>query len=212
MIQKSLATGALGALALTAACANPDGTSNRTATGATIGALTGAAAGNIIGEDSRGTLIGGLVGAAAGGAIGNRLDAQARELQASIGGSGAGIVNTGSQLVVSLPEAITFDFGSDVVRSNLRDDLALVSRSLQNYPDTTVQVVGHTDNVGSASYNQSLSERRALAVTNVLIGAGAPAGRIQSYGRSFNQPAASNETEAGRAQNRRVEIIITPRA
>jgi outer membrane protein OmpA-like peptidoglycan-associated protein len=200
-----------GAAAL-AACTQPDGTPYRTGTGALTGAALGAAAGNLIGEDSRSTLIGATVGAIAGGAIGNQLDAQARELQASIGGSGAGIVNTGSQLIVSLPESITFAVDSAEVRPDFQDELASVARSLQNYPNTTVQVIGHTDNTGSAAYNQGLSERRAVAVANVLMANGVPAWRVQPTGRGLTQPVASNDTAAGRAANRRVEIVITPQA
>lgn len=204
--------GAMTAALGLAACANPDGTANRTVSGATVGALTGAAAGNLIGEDSRSTLIGGVLGAAAGGAIGNRLDAQARELEQSLGGTGAGIVNTGSQLIVSLPEAITFPTDSATVRTDMAQNLASVSQSLQNYQDTTVQVIGHTDNTGSAAYNQDLSERRAQSVANILIGSGTPAYRVRAIGRGYNQPVASNDTAQGRAANRRVEIVITPQA
>jgi outer membrane protein OmpA-like peptidoglycan-associated protein len=202
---------AAGAVAL-AACTTPEGTPFRTGTGALTGAALGAAAGNLIGGDSRSTLVGAAVGGIAGGAIGNQLDAQARELQQSIGGSGAGIVNTGSQLIVNLPEAITFPIDSAEVRPDFRDELASVARSLQNYPNSTVEVIGHTDNTGSAAYNQALSERRAAAVSNILIANGVPAWRIRSVGRGLNQPVASNDTAAGRAANRRVEIVITPKA
>ena len=207
----SLAALAAGAAAL-AACTTPEGTPYRTGTGALTGAALGAAAGNLIGGDSRSTLIGATVGGIAGGAIGNQLDAQAQELEQAIGGSGAGIVNTGNQLIVSLPEAITFAVDSAEVRADFRDELASVSRSLMNYPNTTVQVIGHTDNTGSAAYNLALSERRALAVSNILIANGTPAWRIRSIGRGLTQPIASNDTPAGRAANRRVEIVITPQA
>jgi len=207
-----LLTLALGA-ALLAGCANPDGTANRTGTGALIGAATGAAIGNLVSDEDRGaTIAGGVLGAMAGAAIGNQLDQQAAELQQSIGGSGATIVNTGDRLVVSMPEAITFAVDSAEVRPDIRDELFAVSRSLQNYPNTAVQVIGHTDNTGSAAHNQSLSERRAAAVANILVGAGTPAWRIRSFGRGFNQPVASNDTAAGRAANRRVEIVIIPQA
>lgn len=212
MIRKKLSLGVVAASIGLAACTNPDGTPNRTATGATVGALGGAALGNIIGEDSRSTLIGAAAGAAAGGVIGNRLDAQARELQQTLGGTGAGVVNTGQQLVVSLPESITFPVDSVVVRPDMAQNLRAVAQNLQNYPNTSVQVVGHTDNTGSAAYNQSLSERRAAAVANILMGSGVPASRVSAYGRGFSQPIAGNDTAAGRAANRRVEIVITPMA
>lgn len=201
-------------LALTAAslaaCTTPSGDPDRRASGALIGAASGAALGNLIGGDSRSTLIGATAGALLGGAIGTDLDRQAAELQQSLAGSGAGVTNTGTQLIVSLPEAITFATGSAAVRQDFRDELLVVSRNLQAYPNTTVQVIGHTDNTGSAAYNQGLSERRAAAVADVLIGAGTPAWRIVTRGVGFSQPIATNDTEAGRAANRRVEIVITP--
>lgn len=212
MNSKFAATGAVAIALGLAACANPDGSPNRTTSGALIGGLTGAAAGNLIGEDSRGTLIGGAVGAAAGAAIGNRLDAQEQALQQSIGGTGAGIVNTGSQLIVSLPESITFATDSAAVMPGFISSLQSVAQNLQAYPNSTVQVIGHTDNTGTAAYNQGLSERRAQSVSSVLINAGVSPGRIQSFGRGLNQPVASNATPEGRAANRRVEIVITPTA
>ncbi len=195
-----------------AACTTPTGDPDRRGSGAILGAATGAAVGNLIGGDSRGTLIGATTGALLGAKVGNQLDRQAAELEQSLAGSGAGITNTGSQLVVSLPESITFATGSATVRQDFSDELLVVSRNLQAYPNTTVQVIGHTDNVGSADYNQGLSERRAAAVADVLIGAGTPSWRILTRGVGFSQPIATNETEAGRAANRRVEIVITPQA
>ena len=97
------------------------------------------------------------------------------------------------------------------VRSDLRADLGALANNLQSYPQSQVQVIGHTDNVGDAGYNQSLSERRAVAVGNVLISEGVPSGRIQTYGRGESQPLASNLTSEGRAQNRRVEIRLIER-
>jgi outer membrane protein OmpA-like peptidoglycan-associated protein len=202
---------AVGAAAVAlAACTTPDGTRDRTATGVLLGAAGGAALGQAIRGDSRGTLVGAAAGAALGGLIGNQLDAQAAELERTLGGSGATVVNTGSELVVTLPEAITFDFGRADLRPQFVQPILDVSRSLQNYPNTTVLVIGHTDDVGSRAYNQTLSERRAAAVANVLIQGGTAPSRIRTLGRAFDQPIASNATEAGRAANRRVEIVITP--
>jgi outer membrane protein OmpA-like peptidoglycan-associated protein len=204
---------AVGAAAVAlAACTTPDGTRDRTATGALLGAAGGAALGQAIRGDSRGTLIGAASGAALGGLLGRQLDAQAAELERNLQGTGAYVVNTGSELIVTLPEAITFDFGSAALRPQFTQPLFGVSQSLQNYPNTAVVVIGHTDNVGSRQYNQGLSERRAQSVANVLIQGGTAPGRIRTLGRAFDQPIASNETEAGRAQNRRVEIVITPQA
>ena len=202
---------AMAAAALTlAGCANPDGTSNQTGTGAIIGGLTGAAAGQIIGGDTRATVIGGAVGAAVGGAIGAQMAAQERELRSSLAGTGADITNTGSQLRVILPESVTFRTASSVVDPGFRPALRAVSDSLRQHPASTVRVVGHTDNVGSAAYNNQLSQERAMAVARELIAAGTAASRITVSGRGFYEPIASNATAAGRAQNRRVEIVITP--
>ncbi len=126
------------------------------------------------------------------------------------GGTGATVVNTGSQLVVTLPESITFDTGSAIVHADYVDEIALVARSLRENPNSTILVVGHTDNVGATAYNQALSERRAASVASILTSNGVSPGRVQTVGRGYSQPVASNETPGGRAQNRRVEIIITP--
>ncbi|QHQ36956.1 OmpA family protein [Algicella marina] len=195
-----------------AACTNPDGSQNRTGTGAAIGGLLGAATGAIVsGDDKKGAVIGGIAGAAVGAGIGNVLDRQARDLERDIGGSGARIINTGDQLIVRMPEAITFATESANVRPSIQDDILAIARNLQQYPNNTVQVIGHTDNTGTASFNQGLSERRASAVASLLRQGGVPGGRIVAFGRGETQPLASNGNAEGRAQNRRVEIIITPR-
>jgi outer membrane protein OmpA-like peptidoglycan-associated protein len=207
---------ALGAVSLVAvsACTDP-ATGERS--NARTGALIGAAAGGLFGLSRDGdapaeTLIGAAVGAGIGAAIGNELDKQARELRSELGGSGATVTNTGDQLVVTMPQDILFAVDSTTIRPDLRDDLAALAANLQRYPDTTVDVVGHTDNTGTASYNQNLSQRRAQAVTNVLMANGVAPARLRAIGRGEDAPIASNLTEEGRAQNRRVEIIIRPRA
>ncbi|MCC5989856.1 MAG: OmpA family protein [Pararhodobacter sp.] len=206
---KTIAITLAATLAL-AACANPDGTANQPGTGAIIGGLTGAAAGQLIGGDTRATLIGGALGAAAGGAIGAQMAAQERELRRSLAGTGVDITNTGSDLRVILPDSVTFRTGSSVVDPAFHPALRSVANSVQRYPNSTVRVIGHTDNVGSASYNNQLSQDRAMAVARVLIANGATASRISVAGRGFSEPVASNNTAAGRAENRRVEIVITP--
>ena len=135
-----------------AACTNPDGSANRTGTGAIIGGGLGAAAGRIIGNDTQGAVLGGIIGTGVGAAIGNQLDRQAADLERDIGGSGARIVNTGSELIVVLPEAITFDIESSVVRPNSRQNILAISRNLQQYPNSTVQVIGHTANTGTRHF------------------------------------------------------------
>ena len=208
--------GVLGASALLlAGCMDPGGTGadNRTRDGAIIGGLIGATVGAVSGGGDRvfPTVAGATAGAIIGGAIGQQLDRQARELRGSLG-SEARVVNTGRELVVVMPQDILFATGSDNLRPDLVRDLQSVAASLQRYPDTTVDVVGHTDNVGSAGFNQQLSTRRAESVANVLLANGVSANRVRAYGRGLTQPVASNATPEGRSQNRRVEIIIRPRA
>lgn len=137
---------------------------------------------------------------------------QQRDLEASLAGTGAGLVNTGSELVITLPEQITFDSGSSSLRAGLEGSIAAIARSLADHPDTTVQIVGHTDNVGSRALNQDLSERRAEAVAEILVREGAEPERIRTLGRAYLEPVASNDDEAGRRQNRRVELILARRA
>lgn len=204
-----IATGLL-ALSLLVGCANPDGSANQPVSGAVIGGLTGAAAGQIIGGDTRGTVIGGVVGAAIGGAIGAHMAAQEHELRQSLAGTGAAITNTGNDLRISLPESVTFRTGSSVVDAGFRPALRNVADSLRRHPYSGIRVVGHTDNVGSAMLNNQLSQDRALAVARVLIENGINGNRIVVAGRGFHEPIASNNTAAGRAENRRVEIVITP--
>lgn len=180
------------------------------------GALTGAAIGGLIGglEESgndrvRGAAVGAAIGAAAGAVVGNILDKQAAELNRDLGNN-IDVINTGEELIVRMPQDILFNVDSAQVRPDLRADLFTLANSLQRYPDTTVEIVGHTDNTGSASYNQNLSERRAGSVASVLINAGVPGQRLRTFGAGENQPIASNLTPEGRQQNRRVDITIRP--
>jgi len=192
------------------ACTNPDGTTNNTGTGVLAGAGVGAVLGRIIGGDARGAALGGIIGAGIGGAVGDNLDRQEAALRQQMGGSGVSIVNTGSQLIVTLPEAITFPVDSAQLRPGFIGSLNDLARNLQQYPNTTVEIVGHTDSSGTASYNQQLSQRRALSVRSVLVNAGVSSQRLRAIGQGESNPVASNATAAGRQQNRRVEIFITP--
>jgi outer membrane protein OmpA-like peptidoglycan-associated protein len=169
------------------------------------------AGGNDRGERNRTTVAGALIGAAAGAAIGNRLDQQEADLRQQLGDD-TSIRNTGDRLIVTLPQDILFATDSAALRPDLQADVRTVAQSLLAYPDTTVQVIGHTDNVGEAGYNLDLSQRRAQSVANVLVSEGVPSFRVQSIGRGEDQPIASNLTPEGKAQNRRVEIVILPNA
>jgi outer membrane protein OmpA-like peptidoglycan-associated protein len=147
------------------------------------------------------------VGAAVGGM---KMAVQERELRQSLAGTGASLTNTGSQLRVILPESITFAAGSSELDPAIRPAMRSVSDSLDQHPSSTVRVVGHNDNVGSAAHNSQLSRDRALAVARDLIATGTAASRVTVSGRGANEPITSNASAAGRAQNRRVEIVITP--
>ena len=157
-----------------------------------------------------GAVTGAIIGGAIGGAIGNQLDRQAQDLRRDIGNNNVKIVNTGRELIVTMPQDILFATDSASVRSDLQNDLYALADNLNDYPNTRVEVIGHTDNVGSAAYNQDLSQRRAASVGAVLRNGGVSGGRIVTYGRGESQPVASNQTAYGREQNRRVEIIIRP--
>ncbi|MEI4232505.1 OmpA family protein [Roseovarius sp. D22-M7] len=201
-------------LLLATACTDPAALGGqdrqKTRQGALIGGLIGAGAGALTSDDrAKGALIGGAIGAAGGAVVGNALDRQEAELRRDLD-SDVGINNTGDRLTVTMPQDILFAVDSFDIRPGLRSDLFTVAESLQRYPDTRVQVVGHTDSDGAASYNQRLSERRANAVANVLLSGGVRASRINAFGRGEDQPVASNLTPTGKAQNRRVEIVIVP--
>lgn len=176
---------------------------NRVARGAAVGAATGGVAGGPLAA---------AAGATIGAMVGRELEAQQRELQASIGGHGATITNTGATLVVVFPAGITFDSSSSDLTPQAAKDIAAVSASLAKYPASRVRVLGHTDDTGTTAYNQRLSERRAQAVTNILIASGTAPSRIETFGLAYKQPVASNDTPEGRARNRRVEIVIIPTA
>ena len=120
------------------------------------------------------------------------------------------IDNRGDHLMVTMPDGILFDTDSAAIRAGLQADLRAMARNLQQYPASTVDVIGHTDNTGSAEYNQDLSARRASAVAGVLLEQGVDPARVRSFGRGENEPVATNLTPEGRQQNRRVEIIIRP--
>ncbi|MET4101411.1 outer membrane protein OmpA-like peptidoglycan-associated protein [Roseovarius sp. MBR-78] len=203
------------ALLLVTACTDPGYVSGqdprqKTRQGAIIGGLIGAGTGAAVSDNKAGgALLGGAIGALGGAAIGNALDKQEAELRQQLD-SDVKIVNTGDRLILTMPQDILFATDSSTVAPGLRDDLFKVASSLQRYPDTTVQVVGHTDSDGAASYNQQLSERRANAVADVLMNGGVPFGRIRAFGRGEDQPVASNLTPEGKRQNRRVEIVILP--
>src|SRR5690606_13287627 len=155
---------------------------NKTQQGAMIGGLAGAVTGAATSDKSgKGALIGGAIGALGGAAIGNALDRQEEGLRRDLENDRVLINNTGDRLVVTLPQDILFAVDSASVNSALRGDLLTVASSLQNHPNSTVQVVGHTDSTGAAAYNQELSERRANSVADVLRQGGVAYNRVRTF-------------------------------
>ncbi len=183
-------------------------TARNTKGGAICGGILGA--GLAVATDNN-PLVGAAIGAGAGALVGVQLDKQEAELRAQLDDD-VRIENTGDRLILTMPQDILFDVDSFTVNTALRDDLGKVASSVNAYPDTTVQVLGHTDNTGSADHNQTLSERRANAVADVLMDGGVAFGSIDAIGRGEDQPLVSNLNEDGRSQNRRVEIVILPNA
>jgi|SRR5882672_4100829 len=185
-------------------------TMSRAQKGAVIGAAGGAVAGGLIGKNSgstaKGAIIGAVVGGAAGGIIGAQMDKQARELDQNI--PGATVERVGEGILVTFASGLLFDFDSDVIRGQTRSNLNTLANSLQKYPKSNLTIAGHTDAVGTAGYNQDLSERRARASARYLTSRGVISSRLETKGLGETEPIASNDTEGGRERNRRVEVAI----
>lgn len=174
------------------------------------GALGGAAAGAVIGGvasgSARGAILGAVIGGAAGAAIGGVMDAQAEDLQDKL--PNAEVVRVGEGIQITFDSGILFDVGQADLRSVAQQNLSDLAASLQDYEGTDVLVFGHTDSTGGEDLNQRLSEQRANSARTYLLGAGLMADRVSAIGRGESDPIATNETEAGRQENRRVEIAI----
>ncbi len=206
---------AAGSFAL-AGCMDPGPEPANGNTRAQNGALIGAGLGALLGatresgnDRVKNAVVGAAIGAGVGAIIGNELDKQAEELRGSMSDD-VKIVNAGDHLVVTMPQDILFDIDSTYVRPDLRSDLGKLAANLRKYPNSTVDVFGHTDNTGAASYNQNLSTRRAQAVASVLVNSGVAQSRVRAIGRGEYEPIATNLTPEGRRLNRRVEIVIRP--
>jgi outer membrane protein OmpA-like peptidoglycan-associated protein len=197
-----LATGSLGL----SGCASM----TKKEQGAVVGAATGAAVGGVIGNQTgstaRGAIIGAVVGGAAGAIIGHQMDQQAKELEATI--RGARVERVGEGIQVTFDSGLLFAYDSDVVQPAAQANLTELARSLNKYPDSQLLIVGHTDNAGSDAYNQGLSQRRADAAANYLSTQGVARTRIQTSGKGESEPVATNDSDEGRQQNRRVEVAI----
>lgn len=184
---------------------------SRTAIGAGGGALAGLLLGGLIGGGT-GRIIGAGIGGIAGGAVGYTYDKQIKELKEQTAGTGVDVTPTdnGQAILVNLPEGVTFDVGSSTLKPQFRTTLDGIAQNLGQYPNSLIDVYGHTDSTGSDAFNQTLSETRARTVANYLSMQGVSAARIRSQGLGETMPVADNATDEGRRRNRRVEIKIVP--
>ena len=188
---------------------------NNTQKGAAIGTASGAVIGGILGNNigkgknaALGAVLGGIVGGVAGGVIGNKMDKQAKDIKEAL--PGAQVERVGEGIKITLSEnMVNFAFNSAELTSSAKTNLDKLATVLINNPDTNINIYGHTDNKGTAQVNQKISENRANSVKNYLISKGIASSRMITMGRGFSEPIASNDTDAGRAKNRRVEFAIT---
>lgn len=188
---------------------------SRTVTSGAGGAAAGAAAGAIVGavvggNAGKGAAIGAASGAAIGVGIGVYQDRQQAKLRERLANSGVSVTRVGDNIVLNMPSNITFAVDQSDITPGFYETLNSVALVLKEYNKTIVSVYGHTDSTGSDSYNQQLSQRRALSVSNYLAAQGVAAGRLQAIGYGESRPVADNSSEGGRAANRRVEIVIDP--
>jgi len=209
----------MGATALTA-CTTVDPYTGQTVrsntrTGVIAGALGGAALGYLTntnkGEQGRkNALLGAGIGALSGAAVGTYMDRQQAELRRELANTGVTVTRQGDNIVLNMPSDVTFGVDRSDIQPQFHQALDDVSRILSQNPQTLVDVVGHADATGADAYNQSLSERRASSVASYLVGRNVLADRVFVAGMGERQPIASNDTETGRSQNRRVEIVVRP--
>ena len=221
-MNQTLKLAALGATlaVFTAGCATYTGQTNdpndpnRTQRGALIGAGIGAVAGLLSGGDAtelrQRAMVGAGIGGLAGGGIGAYQDRQEAELRRETAGTGIDVSRDGDVIKLNLPDGVTFDFAKYDLKPQFYPALNTIASTLKEYNQTIVEVSGHTDSVGSDAANQTLSERRANAVSSYLIGQGVQRERFEVVGMGERYPVASNDTDSGRALNRRVEIRLLP--
>jgi len=203
------------ALVSTSACVTDPNTGEKKVSRTAIGGVGGAAAGYLLGGligGGTGRIIGAGIGGIAGGAIGYQKDKQIRELKEQTAGSGVDVTETpdGSAILVNLPNGVTFPVDSTTISPSFQATLNAIASSMIQYPNSLIDVYGHTDSTGSDQYNLDLSQRRADAVADYLVMRGVARARIRTQGFGERYPVADNTTDAGRALNRRVEIKITP--
>lgn len=196
----------LGVVLFLGGCSSLSNTEKGAIIGTGAGAAGGAAIGKAAGGTAEGAILGAMIGGAAGAFIGQRMDRKAKELDERL--ANAEVERVGEGIKVTFDSGLLFDFDSAALRDNAERDLSEFAESMKDFPDTKVLIVGHTDSKGSASYNQSLSERRAESSADFMRQRGLSSDRLIIEGKGESEPVATNETEAGRQQNRRVEIAI----
>lgn len=192
-----------------------DDPNQKTKTGAAIGAAAGALLGYAVDDGAGGVLAGAAVGALAGGGVGHYMDKQQQEMEAALADERARNELKIQQLEnetlkIDIASEVSFDFDSASLKSAFTPTLNKVADILQRYPNTIIHVVGHTDSVGSESYNMKLSERRAQSVVDYLSSRGVSSSRLYAIGKGESEPRATNDNEAGRQLNRRVELFVKP--
>ena len=195
----------VGSLSLSG-CASLSNTEKGATAGAAGGAVVGGVIGNAAGSTAKGAIIGAILGGAAGAIIGQEMDKQAAELEEDL--EDVEIERVGEGIQITFNSGILFGFDSSELRPEARENLRTLAESLQDYPNADIMIVGHTDAVGSEDYNQRLSERRASSAASYLVTQGVPRNRMSTFGKGETEPVASNDTDAGRQQNRRVEVAI----
>ena len=206
---------AASALLATSACVTDPNTGQRTPSRTVLGGIGGTVLGGLQGGligGKTGRIVGAGIGGVAGGVVGYKMDQQIKTLREQTSGSGVDVSPTdgGKAIMVNLPDGVTFDVGSATLKSTFRSTLDQVAISLMEYPDSLIDVYGHTDSTGSDASNQRLSEMRASTVMNYLISRGVPAARLRSQGFGETMPVSDNGSTDGRQRNRRVEIKIVP--
>jgi outer membrane protein OmpA-like peptidoglycan-associated protein len=202
LVAVTLATATLVGSSCNSLTKTQKGTAIGAGAGGTIGALIGKSAGNT----ALGAIIGGAVGGTAGAFIGRKMDRQAAEIKQTV--PGATVERQGEGILVKFDSGILFDVDKTALKSAARSNLQNLATSLNSNPQTNILIVGHTDNTGSATYNQDLSVRRAEAVKAFIVSNGVSSGRLSTQGKGLTEPIADNSTESGRTQNRRVEVVI----
>ncbi|MES2874882.1 MAG: OmpA family protein [Daejeonella sp.] len=185
-------------------------TATKTQKGAVIGAAAGGTIGAIIGKKAGntavGAIIGGAVGGTAGAVIGRRMDRQAEEIKNTV--PNAEVIREGEGIIVKFDSGILFDVNQSDLKSAARSNIESLATSLKNNPETNILIVGHTDATGTDAYNYKLSERRAASVKAYAVNQGIAPSRLTTEGRGETEPISDNTTDSGKAQNRRVEIVI----